>query len=94
MPAPTLDQLKRATAIVEQIERLQADLEAIFSSSSPSGRGAPAAVAPGKPGRKPGKGTSKKSVGRPAKKKRVMSDEARARIAEAQRRRWAKQKKA
>ncbi|HKR30790.1 MAG TPA: hypothetical protein VJT08_09940 [Terriglobales bacterium] len=33
-------------------------------------------------------------VGRPAKKKRTLSAEARAKIAEAQRKRWAKQKKA
>lgn len=31
-------------------------------------------------------------VGRPAKKKRVMSDAARKKIADAQRKRWAKQK--
>ena len=39
-------------------------------------------------------GTAKKRVGRPAGTKRVLSPEARKRIAEAQKKRWAAQKQA
>ena len=89
--ALSLDQLKRAVQIHEEIESLQAELAGLLSGSSPSGSGA-------KRGRKPGpakvvegdqpKATRKKGA------KRTMSPEAREKIAAAQRRRWAKQKKA
>ena len=52
---------------------------------------------PARRGRKPGSKNRVKATagpGRPAKKKRAMSAEAREKIAAAQRKRWAKQKKA
>ncbi len=66
----TSSQLRRAAALQEKIESLQAELSRITG------------------------GAVKKTAGRPAKKKRTMSPEARAKIAAAQRRRWAKQKAA
>lgn len=78
---PTLDQLKRAVQIHEQIERLQTELASILGGAR---RG------PGRPATKAVAGAAKKS----RKGKRVMSPEAREKIVAAQRRRWAKQKKA
>lgn len=82
---PNLEQLKRAALIAEQIEKLETELQAILG-----GGGA-------KPGRK------KKSVldesgeapVRKVKKKRNInfSEEARARIAAAQKARWARFRK-
>lgn len=75
MSTPTLDQLKRAIGISEQIEKLQAELASLFGGSSPrSFSSASASAAPKKKG------------------KRMMSPEARERIAAAQRARWAKAK--
>ena len=77
---PTLDQLRRAVQIHEQIERLQTELASILGGTRRGpGRPAKAVTGAAKKGRK---GT------------RVMSPEAREKIAAAQRRRWAKQKKA
>ena len=74
---PSTEQLKRAIAITEQIEKLEAELAAILAGSgfkiSASRRGRPA------------------KADRP---KRQMSDEARQKIAAAQKKRWAKAKKA
>lgn len=67
----TADQLRRAADIREQIESLQAQLDAILREEAPS---IPASK---KRGLKPGK--------------RQMSSETKAKMAEAQRRRWAKQ---
>ncbi len=79
--SPSLDQLKRATHIVEQIEALQAELNAILSGTAVKG----------KRGRKPG---STAAAPKKSKGTRVMSAEARERIAAAQRKRWAKAKRA
>ncbi|SKB01753.1 hypothetical protein SAMN02745166_03449 [Prosthecobacter debontii] len=85
---PSLEQLKQAVKIREQIERLQAELNSILG-----GGGA-------RRGRKPGTKTNdagddevseSAATGR-KKKKRTMSAEAREKIAEAQRKRWAKAK--
>ncbi len=65
----TIEQLRRAIAIKEQIETLQRQFESLF------GAAAPAAEAP-------------------VTRKRGMSAAGRARIAAAQRARWAKRKKA
>ncbi|MGB9602513.1 MAG: hypothetical protein ACP5MG_12880 [Verrucomicrobiia bacterium] len=73
----TLEQLKRAIEIKEQIARLEKELEEILKGVEP---------AP-KRGRPPG-ATEKR--GRP--KKRQLSPEARARIAAAQKARWEKLK--
>jgi len=71
---PSIDQLKQAIAISEQIQKLEAELAALFGSSAkvPS----TAKAAPAKAGRRKG----------------GMSPEGRARIAAAQRARWAKAK--
>jgi hypothetical protein len=79
--SPTLDQLKRAIAIAEQIHKLEGELAAALGdqgagNSSPSQPAARTAATP-----------QKKSRGG----KRTMSAEARERIAAAQRARWAKQ---
>jgi hypothetical protein len=100
--APTtslnIDQLKRAVALYEQIEKLQAELAALFGDKTAGKRGR-------KPGRKAGgrkaKAAEAEAAGTeaPAKKprkkraKREISPEARERIAAAQRKRWAKAKK-
>jgi hypothetical protein len=72
---PSVVSLRRAIEITEQIEKLEAELKAVLSGSVV----APAAPAPA---------TAKPS--KPAKKKRTMSPEARARIVAAQKTRWAK----
>ena len=81
--SPTLEQLKRAIAISEQIEALEAELAALLGGKSAKSAKTGKAAAP--------------KAGKPAKKrkaKRVLSPEARQRIIEAQKRRWAKQRKA
>jgi hypothetical protein len=80
----TLEQLKRAVQIRENMETLQAELNAILSGEAQ----------PRRRGRKPGSGAAA-AASTPTKKKgkRTMSPEARERIAAAQRRRWAKQKR-
>ena len=70
---PSLDQLKRAIAITEQIDALQSQLAALLGGSSPV---AVKAAAPAKA----------------RKGKRTVSPEARAKMAVAQRARWAKRK--
>lgn len=74
---PTVEQLKRAIEIREQIDRLEKELAALLG-------GAAVSAAPAAPAEKRGK------AGRP--KKRVLSPEARERIAAAQRERWRRQK--
>lgn len=71
---PSLDQLKRATAIAEQIQQLESQLKSILggASSAPAVAGKLAKVKPAKKG------------------KRTLSPEARARIVAAQKARWAK----
>lgn len=72
-------QLRRAAALQEKIEGLQDELAQLLGGSSPKASKASKA--------------SESSVGeKPAKKKRVMSAAARKKIADAQRKRWAKQK--
>lgn len=72
---PSVSNLKRAIEIAEQIERLQAQLAQLIGGSAAVSP-APAAVA---------------SVARRGRGgKRILSPEARARIAAAQRERWAK----
>ena len=86
---PTLQQLQRAVTIAEKIQSLEAELDAVLGGTYKKttmehviGDGPPAA--PKKRGPKPGKRGPKKGS------KRVLSPEARAKIAEAQKRRWAK----
>lgn len=80
---PSVEQLKKAVAIAEQIKTLEAQLEAILSGS---------VAAPATRGRKPKAVKAEKAVST-GKKKRMMSPEGRARIAAAQKARWAKAKK-
>jgi hypothetical protein len=71
-------QFRRAAALQEKIEAMQAELASLLGSGpAPSG-----------------KGKKDKDTDKPAKKKRTMSASARKRIAEAQKARWAKQKAA
>ncbi len=77
-------QLRRAAALQEKIEGLQDELAQLLGGSSSKGSKASKSYA-----------ASESSVGeKPAKKKRVMSAAARKKIADAQRKRWAKQKAA
>jgi len=76
MAIPTLAQLKRSINISEQIEKLQAELAAVFSGISDAIAPAPAKSAPKKGKRKKG----------------GMSAAGRARIIAAQKARWAKVK--
>lgn len=85
MSLPSVHQLKRAVDVAEKIQTLQHELDSLLgqNSSSPvtrATRGRPAAPAP--------KHKRSSRGGR-----RNMSPEARERIAEAQRRRWAKYNK-
>ena len=78
---PDLDQLKRAVQIAEQIESLEAQLASILSGATTTQRTRSVGVS---------KGSGASPIGGG---KRVMSPEARERIAAAQRRRWAKAKR-
>ena len=84
---PSVAQLKRAIAVSEQIEKLQAELQSILGSTGSSTgkrkytKRVVAAVAD--------KGAPTKK-----RKKRTMSPEGRAKIVAAQKARWAKIKKA
>jgi hypothetical protein len=83
MSLPTPENLKRAVEIVGKIESLKAELTALLY-------GGKTVKIPGKRGR-PAK--ADKTV-KAAKPKRQLSEEARARIIAAQKKRWAKAKKA
>ncbi len=75
---PSIDRLKRAVEVAEQIEKLQSELASILGSQ-PAVAAAPAVK------------VAKVAASKPAGKgKRTMSPEARERIAAAQRARWAK----
>ena len=83
MSAPSVDQLKRAIAIKEQIAKLEAELAGILGGQS---------TAPTK--RKYTKrGDSEPAKAKASKPKRTMSPEGRAKIIAAQKARWAKIKK-
>jgi hypothetical protein len=96
---PSLAEIRRALHLQERLENLRAELAEIFGGGTGKRRGR-------KPGRKPGpravlaSGDEAAVVPAPAKRgrgrkkaKRVLSPEAREKIAAAQRRRWAKQKR-
>ena len=76
---PTVNQLTRALEVTKQIEKLQAELAAIFGGDFKAAKKLAKAE------------KAEKTTG---KKKRTMSPEAKEKIAAAQRLRWAKQKKA
>lgn len=86
----SVQQLRKVLEIKEKIEQLNSELDSVLSGSGGGSRRAAVSLpaqSKGRRGRPPG----------PAKKKGgrgPMSDEARARIAEAARLRWAKAKKA
>jgi len=75
---PSIDQLKRAITISEQIQELESELASILSASPNLSAPAKVAAAAAKPGRR--------------KRRRGLSAEGRARIAAAQKARWAKLK--
>ncbi|GEP40921.1 hypothetical protein [Brevifollis gellanilyticus] len=84
----SLEQLKRAVEIHEQIEKLQVELDTLLGQGGGARRGR-------KPGAKASTNGSDAVKSRAAKKKvkRAMSPEAREKIAQAQKKRWAKTKK-
>lgn len=86
MSLPTPENLKRAVEIVGKIESLKAELTALLYGGKP-------AKTPGKRGR-PAKADKPAKAPKAAKPKRQLSEEARARIIAAQKKRWAKVKKA
>lgn len=86
MSLPTPEHLKRAVEIVGKIESLKAELTALLYGGKP-------AKTPGKRGR-PAKADKPAKAPKAAKPKRQLSEEARARIIAAQKKRWAKVKKA
>ena len=86
MSLPTPENLKRAVEIVGKIETLKAELTALLY-------GGKAAKVPGRRGR-PAKSEKAPKAAKSGKPKRQLSEEARARIIAAQKKRWAKVKKA
>lgn len=82
---PSTQQYQRAIQIVEQIEQLEAELKEVLSGSSGS------AVEKSEPSLEPTSKTAGKRKGKRAG--RVVSPEGRARMAAAQRARWAKSRK-
>jgi len=74
---PSIDQLKRAISISEQIQKLESELASILGASPKVSAPAKVAAAVAKPGRR---------------RRRGLSAEGRARIAAAQKARWAKLK--
>jgi len=89
------DWLGQRKAILEHLTGLRDTANGLIARLGGGGSSEPAARRGRKPGRPPGSAATR-GPGRPAgtvKKKRTMSPEARARIAAAQRARWAKQKK-
>lgn len=82
---PTADTLQRASEIIRQIEALQSELAGLFGGTSKStGK---------RRGRPPGPGKASANQNRESGKRRgprTMSPEARAKIAAAQKARWAK----
>lgn len=82
--SPTVDQLKRAVAIAEQIKSLEAEMAQILGQPV-----APVAAKRGRPAKVPGA-----AAAAPAKKRKKLSPEGLAAIVAAQKARWAKQKKA
>jgi hypothetical protein len=70
-------QLRRAAAIQEKIEALESELAQLLGGNS---------------SKSSSKSSASSDTEKPAKKKRVMSAAARKKIADAQRKRWAKQK--
>jgi len=94
----TADALRRAAAIKDQIEQLEAEIKSIFAGvSSPARRGPKPGV---QSGRKPGRPPKAAKVAtddaalavKPRKKRRKMSPEARARISAGAKARWARAK--
>lgn len=97
----SVQQLRRVLEIKEKIEQLNDELDQVLSGSgSSSGSAAATSGQQKRRGRPPGAGAAKvaaapsaSSAGRKKGGRGPMSDEARARIAEAARLRWAKAKK-
>jgi hypothetical protein len=83
--SPSLDQLKRAIEISEHIQQLESELQALLGGHTAS---APAPAAVARAGKTSNAGM--KIVAPNATGKRFVSPEARAKMAAAQRRRWAK----
>lgn len=90
MSTPSVDQLKRAIAIKEQINSLEAELASILGGTAIAVTATATPIAK----RKYTKKATAVAAPAPAEgKKRTMSPEGRARIIAAQKARWAKSKK-
>jgi hypothetical protein len=87
MMTPSLENLKRAIEVAEQIEKLQAELAAMFGGETAK------AITTSKTGRRRGRPAKADKPAKEKKPKRQMSEEARDRIVAAQKKRWAKIKK-
>ncbi len=91
MSSPSLAQLKRAITISEKIEALQAEMAGILGTSRDvvgNGKRKYTRRATAEAGEEEAAPEKK-----PRKKRKPLSDEARAKIVEAQKKRWAKIKK-
>lgn len=87
--SPSLEALKKAIAIAEQIQRLEADMAILLAGTGQVL--VEAAKRRGRPPKAEAAAVGDKKT--KARKKRVMSEEGRQRIIEAQRKRWAARKK-
>ncbi len=86
MPTPSISDLKRALAIQEQIDSLEAELRSVLGGGPPARP--PSAPSAGRSGAKAAAAPFPKKA-----KRRQLSPEARARIVTAQKKRWAKFRK-
>jgi len=98
---PSIDQLRRAVEVSEKIEQLKAELESVLGGTSApvTQKSSVKASKKGKRrGRPPGiknaiseflSGATAPKVKKDSRKKRVMSDEGRQKIIDAQKKRWA-----
>jgi hypothetical protein len=86
MPVPSLPQLQRALAVAEKIQALETELATILEDLDQTG--APGRLEIKAPGRPKAKAKPGRKIGR------TLSAEARARMAESARKRWAKARKA
>lgn len=101
MSTTSIQQLKKALAISEKIEQLERELREVMGGID--GGNAPSASVPSPVRRgRPAKAQQVQEItassaaaksGKKTRRKRIVSPEARAKMAEAQRRRWAKAKR-
>lgn len=86
MPTPSIAQLNRAITIKEQIQKLEAELASILGGTAPASTGKRKYT-------KKGDAVAADTEAKPKKVRKQMSEEGRAKIIAAQKKRWAKIKK-